>query len=145
MHMRVERKKYIMDKIGFTCSCFDLLHAGHILMLKDSKEQCDKLIVGLQTDPTLDRTEKNKPIQSLEERYIQLEAVKYVDEIIKYETEEELYQLLKVLRPDIRILGSDYGDGRYFTGTELNIPIYFHQRNHNYSSTNLRKKLLENR
>ena len=142
-----KRKKYLGGSmvIGFTCSCFDLLHAGHILMLKDSKEQCDKLIVGLQTDPTLDRTEKNKPIQSLEERYIQLEAVKYVDEIIKYETEEELYQLLKVLRPDIRILGSDYGDGRYFTGTELNIPIYFHQRNHNYSSTNLRKKLLENR
>ena len=126
--------------IGFTCSCFDLLHAGHILMLKDAKEQCDYLIVGLQTDPTLDRPEKNKPIQSLEERKIQLEAVKYVDEVIEYETEEELYQLLKILRPNIRILGSDYEDGRYFTGQELNIPIYFHKRNHNYSSTNLRKK-----
>ena len=132
-------------KIGFTCSCFDLLHAGHILMLKDAKEQSDKLIVGLQTDPTIDRPEKNKPIQSFEERRIQLEAVKYVDEVIEYETEEELYQLLKILRPDIRILGSDYEDDRYYTGMELNIPIYFHKRNHNYSSTNLRKKLLENR
>ena len=130
-------------KIGFTCSCFDLLHAGHILMLKDAKEQCDKLIVGLQTDPTLDRAEKNKPIQTYEERFIQLEAVKYVDDIIKYETEEELYQLLKLMRPNIRILGSDYQDGRYFTGMELNIPIYYHKRNHNYSSTNLRKKISE--
>ena len=110
-------------------------------MLKDAREQCDKLIVGLQTDPTLDRPEKNKPIQSYEERYIQLEAVKYVDDIIKYETEEELYQLLKLMRPNIRILGSDYQDGRYFTGMELNIPIYYHKRNHNYSSTNLRKKI----
>ena len=73
-------------KVGFTCSCFDLLHAGHILMLKDAKEQCDKLIVGLQTDPTLDRPEKNKPIQTLRERKIQLEAVKYVDEIRIYST-----------------------------------------------------------
>ena len=137
--------KFSDKKIGFTCSCFDLLHAGHILMLKDAKEQCDHLIVGLQTDPTIDRPEKNKPIQSFEERKIQLEAVKYVDEIIEYETEEELYQLLKILKPDIRILGSDYEDDRYYTGMELNIPIYFHKRNHNYSSTNLRKKLLENR
>ena len=131
----------IVSTIGFTCSCFDLLHAGHILMLKDAKKQCDKLIVGLQTDPTLDRAEKNKPIQTYEERFIQLEAVKYVDDIIKYETEEELYQLLKLMRPNIRILGSDYQDGRYFTGMELNIPIYYHKRNHNYSSTNLRKKI----
>ena len=128
-------------KIGFTCSCFDLLHAGHILMLKDAKEQCDKLIVGLQTDPTLDRPEKNKPIQSFEERKIQLEAVQYVDEVIKYETENELYELLKVLRPNVRILGSDYEDGRYFTGDDLNIPIYFHKRDHDYSSSNIRKEI----
>ena len=82
-------------KKGFTCSCFDLLHAGHILMLKDAREQCDYLIVGLQTDPTIDRPEKNKPIQSFEERKIQLEAVRYVDEIIVYETEQDLYDLLK--------------------------------------------------
>ena len=126
--------------VGFTCCCFDLLHAGHILMLKDAKSQCDKLIVGLQTDPTLDRPEKNKPIQTLKERKIQLEAVKYVDDIFVYDTEEELYHLLKLINPDIRILGSDYEDGRYYTGQELNIPIYFHKRNHNTSSTNLRKK-----
>jgi len=129
-------------KIGFTCSCFDLLHAGHILMLKDAKEQCDKLIVGLQTDPTLDRPEKNKPIQSFEERKIQLEAVKYVDEILKYNTEKELFEILRMLRPDVRILGSDY-EGKYFTGTELNIPIYYHKRNHNYSSSNLRQEILK--
>ena len=81
--------------------------------------------------------------KSYKERLIQLEAVKYVDEIIKYETEEELYQLLKLLRPDVRILGSDYEDGRYFTGMELNIPIYYHERYHNYSSTNIRKKINE--
>ena len=131
-----------LPKIGFTCSCFDLLHAGHILMLKDAKEQCDKLIVGLQTDPTLDRPEKNKPIQSYEERYIQLEAVKYVDEIIKYETEEELYQLLKVLQPDVRIIGADYKD-KYFTGDDLNISIYYNDRFNNWSTTGLRKKIFE--
>ena len=129
--------------VGFTCSSFDLLHAGHILMLKDAKEQCDYLIVGLQTDPTLDRPEKNKPIQSFEERKIQLEAVKYVDEILKYNTEKELFEILRMLRPDVRILGSDY-EGKYFTGTELNIPIYYHKRNHNYSSSNLRKKIIKN-
>ena len=131
------------NKIGFTCSCFDLLHAGHILMLKDAKAQCDKLIVGLQTDPTIDRPEKNKPIQSYEERYIQLEAVKYVDEIVKYETENELYGIIYDLMPDVRILGSDYKDGRYYTGMELNIPIYYHERNHNYSRSGLRKKIKE--
>ena len=143
MNMRVGRKKYLMVK-GFTCSCFDLLHAGHILMLKDSKEQCDYLIVGLQTDPTLDRPEKNQPIQSFEERYIQLQAVKYIDEIFVYETEEDLYKKILYFNPDVRILGSDYID-KPFTGDDLNIPIYFHNRKHNYSSTNIRKKLLENR
>ena len=129
-------------KVGFTCSCFDLLHAGHILMLKDAKEQCDYLIVGLQTDPTIDRPkEKNKPIQSFEERKIQLEAVKYVDEVMIYKTENELYQLLKLLRPNIRILGSDYEDGRLSTGWELNIPIYYHKRDHDYSTSSLREKI----
>ena len=128
-------------KVGFTCSCFDLLHAGHILMLKDAKAQCDKLIVGLQTDPTIDRPEKNKPIQSYEERYIQLEAVKYVDEIIKYDTEEDLYKKLLDINPDVRILGSDYID-KSFTGDDLDIPIYYHKRKHNYSSTNLRQDIV---
>ena len=131
-------------KIGFTCSCFDLLHAGHILMLKDAKEQCDKLIVGLQTDPSIDRPlTKNKPIQSLRERKIQLEAVRYVDEIFVYETESDLVDLLKLVKPDVRILGSDYKD-KSFTGDDLNIPIYYHERDHDYSSSDLRKKILQN-
>ena len=131
-------------KIGFTCSCFDLLHAGHILMLKDSKEQCDKLIVGLQTDPSIDRPlTKNKPIQSLRERKIQLEAVKYVDDIFVYETESDLIDLLKLVKPNVRILGSDYKD-KSFTGDDLNIPIYYHERDHDYSSSDLRKKILQN-
>ena len=115
--------------IGFTCSCFDLLHAGHILMLKDAKEQCDYLIVGLQTDPTLDRPEKNKPIQSLEERKIQLEAVKYVDEIIHYNTESELLEIVKNFNYDVRVIGSDYKD-RDFTGKSLEKEIYYHERVH---------------
>ena len=110
-------------------------------MLKDAKVQCDKLIVGLQTDPTIDRPEKNKPIQSYEERYIQLEAVKYVDEIIKYDTEEDLYKKLLDINPDVRILGSDY-IGKSFTCDDLDIEIYYHERNHNYSTTNLRKNIV---
>ena len=132
----------IHDTIGFTCSCFDLLHAGHILMLQDAKSRCDKLIVGLQSDPTIDRPEKNKPIQSLEERKIQIEAVKYVREVIVYDTEKDLYELLKNLNPDVRILGSDY-IGKPFTGDDLDIEIYYHERNHNFSSTNLRTKIYE--
>ena len=131
----------IVSTIGFTCSCFDLLHAGHILMLQDAKRQCDKLIVGLQTDPTIDRPEKNKPIQSLEERQIQLEAVRYVDEVFIYDTEEELYKKLLFINPDVRILGSDY-IGKSFTGDDLDIEIHYHERNHNYSTTNLRKNIV---
>ena len=130
-----------MKKIGFTCSTFDLLHAGHILMLKESAEVCDFLIVGLQTDPTIDRPlTKNTPIQTLEERKIQLEAVRYIDDIHVYDTEDSLIELLKLVKPDIRILGSDY-EGKPFTGDFLNIPIYFHERKHDYSTTNLRKMI----
>ena len=132
----------IHDTVGFTCSCFDLLHAGHIIMLQYAKTRCDKLIVGLQTDPTIDRPDiKHKPIQSLEERRIQLEAVKYIDEIFTYNTEEELYKKLLDIKPDVRILGSDY-IGKLFTGDDLDIKIYYHERNHNYSTTNLRKKIV---
>ena len=131
-----------MIKKGFTCSCFDLLHAGHIKMLQDARNQCDYLIVGLQSDPTIDRPDtKNKPIQSLEERQIQLEAVKYVDEVFTYDTEKELYKNLLFIKPDVRILGSDY-IGKSFTGDDLDIKIYYHDRNHNYSTTNLRKKIV---
>ena len=128
-------------KIGFTCSCFDLLHAGHIIMLEDAKKQCDYLIVGLQSDPTIDRPDtKNKPIQTLEERKIQLKAIKYIDEIIIYNSEKELYELLQKLKPNVRILGSDYIN-QSFTGDDLNIKIYYHQRTHNYSSSNLRERI----
>ena len=132
---------FIKSTIGFTCSCFDLLHAGHIIMLQYAKARCDKLIVGLQTDPTIDRPEKNKPIQSLEERRIQLEAVRYVDEVFTYDTEKDLYKKLLDIKPDVRILGSDY-IGKSFTGDDLDIKIYYHDRNHNYSTTNLRKKIV---
>ena len=131
----------IYGTVGFTCSCFDLLHAGHIIMLQYAKARCDKLIVGLQTDPTTDRPEKNKPIQSLDERRIQLEAVKYVDEVFTYDTEEDLYKKLLDINPDVRILGSDY-IGKSFTGDDLDIKIYYHDRNHNYSTTNLREKIV---
>ena len=111
-------------------------------MLKDAKKQCDYLIVGLQTDPTIDRPQtKNKPIQSIEERTIQLKAVKYIDKIITYSTEEELYHLLKEINPDIRILGSDYKN-KSFTGNDLNIKIYYHDRDHNFSTTSIREKII---
>ena len=133
-------------KKGFTCSCFDLMHPGHMKRLQDARDQCDYLIVGLQTDPTIDRPNtKNKPIQTLEERQIMLSAVRFIDEIMIYDTEDNLYKYLKKNKPDIRILGSDY-KGKYFTGIDIhNVDIYFHERDHNYSSTNLRKKLLENK
>ena len=137
------KEKYNGKKIGFTCSCFDLLHAGHMLMLKDAKQQCDILIIGLQTDPTLDRVEKNKPIQQYEERKIVVEGNKYIDEIISYSRESELYEILRILEPNVRILGSDY-IGKSFTGDDLNINIYWHTRDHNWSTSNLRKRIYEN-
>ena len=130
-------------KLGFTCGSFDLLHAGHVLMLREAKSVCDYLIVGLQTDPSIDREGKNKPIQSLEEREIQLSAVKYVDEIIVYDTEEDLYGLLQKVKPDIRILGADH-ENKKFTGHDLKIDVYFNSRNHNWSSSDLRKRIYEN-
>lgn len=130
-------------KIGFTCSCFDLLHAGHVMMLQDAKNQCDHLIVGLQTDPTIDRPdEKNKPIQSFKERKLMIDSIKYVNEVVIYETEKDLYTYLKNNKPDIRILGSDYIN-KDFTGKDLDIPIYYHNRNHNWSTSSLRKKIFE--
>lgn len=129
-------------KTGFTCSAFDLLHPGHMLMLKDCKNVCDYLVVGLQTDPTLDRSNKNKPIQSLEERKIMLEGCKYIDKIWIYNTEDELYQHLINNNYDIRILGSDWKNQPY-TGSDLPIKTYFHNRDHDYSTSNLRKKIFK--
>lgn len=125
---------------GFTCSAFDLLHAGHLLMLKEIRAQCDYLIVGLHSDPSIERKEKNKPVESIEERIIRLEGCKYIDEIIVYDTEKDLYELLKKLKPDIRFLGMDWKE-KHFTGEDLPIKIIFNSRNHNYSTSNLRKRI----
>ena len=131
-------------KIGFTCSAWDFLHAGHILMLKESKTVCDYLIVGLQTDPTIDRPDtKNKPIQSVVERYIQLKAVKYVDEIIPYSTENELKEILLSFPINVRIIGEEYRNSD-FTGKDIcnsrGIDIFFNKREHNFSSSELRSR-----
>ena len=132
-------------KKGFTCSCFDLMHPGHIKMLQDARNQCDYLIVGLQTDPTIDRPNtKNKPIQTLEERQIMVSAVRFIDEIMIYDTEDNLYKYLRDNPPDIRILGSDY-KGKDFTGKDLDIDIYYHKRDHNWSSTELRSRIKKNK
>ena len=131
-----------MNKIGITASTFDLLHAGHILMLKEAKEQCDYLIVALQTDPTIDRPEKNKPVQSVFERFTQLAACKYVDKIIPYETEKDLMNILSSIRIDVRILGEEYRD-KSFTGENLPIEIYFNSRKHDFSSTELRERVIK--
>jgi glycerol-3-phosphate cytidylyltransferase len=131
-------------KVGFTCSAFDLLHAGHIQMLRDAKEQCDYLICGLQVDPSLNRSSKNSPIQSIVERYSQLKAVGYVDEIIPYTTEEDLEDILSMYHIDVRILGQEYRD-LDFTGKDIckkrGIQLYFNERSHRFSSSELRKRV----
>lgn len=141
--MRLDYKE--CGKIGFTCSTFDLLHAGHITMLEEAKHHCDYLIVGLQNDPTHDRPDsKNPPVQSLIERQIQLSAVKFVDEIIVYNTEQDLEDLLLTLPINIRILGEEY-KGSAFTGKDIcthrGIEMYFNKRDHSFSSTSLRKRV----
>lgn len=130
-------------KIGFTCSSFDLLHAGHVLMLEEAKQQCDYLIVGLQTDPTIDRATKNKPVQTIVERYLQLRGSKYVDEVIPYSTEQDLEDILSGMHIDIRILGVEYRD-KDFTGSDIcknrDIEIFFNERDHRFSTSDLRKR-----
>jgi glycerol-3-phosphate cytidylyltransferase len=127
-------------KVGFTCSCFDLFHAGHILMLKEARQHCDYLIVGLQTDPTIDRPQKNKPIQSVFERFVQLEACKYVDEIVVYATEKDLLDILLSYPIDIRIIGDEYQHKDY-TGKDLPIEVYYNTRKHTFSTTELRGRI----
>ena len=133
-------------KVGFTCSAFDMLHSGHIQMLRDAKEQCDYLICGLQTDPSADRPEKNRPIQTVVERYTQLKAVQYVDEIIPYATEEDLKDILSMYHIDVRILGDEYRE-KDFTGKEIckrrDIALYFNKRDHRFSSSELRRRVAE--
>jgi len=130
-------------KIGFTCGAMDLLHAGHILMLQDCKSKCDHLIVGLHTNPQLDRPEKNKPIQSVIERYIQLQGCEYVDQIIPYETEADLIELLRSVPIDVRFVGADWKDLPY-TGHDITkIHVEFNTRDHDYSSSGLRKRIAD--
>jgi glycerol-3-phosphate cytidylyltransferase len=133
-------------KIGFTCSTFDLLHAGHIQMLQEAKEHCDYLICGLQTDPSIDRPTKNKPVQNIVERYTQLKSVKYVDEIIPYSTEADLEDILSMYPINIRVLGVEYKD-KDFTGKSIclrrGIELHFNKRDHRFSSSDLRKRVVE--
>ena len=133
-------------KIGFTCSTFDLLHAGHVQMLREAKEQCDYLICGLQTDPTIDRKEKNAPVQTIVERYTQLNGIKYVDEIIPYSTEQDLDDILSMYDIHIRILGEEYKD-KEFTGRDIckkrDIELFFNKREHRFSSSDLRRRVCE--
>lgn len=132
--------------IGFVASAFDLFHAGHVVMLEEAKRHCDYLIVAIQTDPTLDRDSKNRPVQSIVERQIQVKACKYVDEIVIYSTESELEDLLKTLPINIRILGVEYAD-KEFTGKDIckdrNIEVYFNSRDHTFSSSDLRRRVYE--
>tara|TARA_B110000285_G_C14956958_1_gene529697 strand:- start:240 stop:677 length:438 start_codon:yes stop_codon:yes gene_type:complete len=133
-----------MIKVGFTASTFDLLHAGHVQMLREAKEQCDYLMVGLQMDPSGDRPEKNGPIQTVVERYTQLKALSYVDEIIPYSSEQDLEDILEMYTIHVRILGEEYRD-KDFTGKDIcrkrDIDLYFNRRDHRFSSSDLRKRV----
>ena len=134
-----------MQTVGFTASTFDLLHAGHVAMLREAKDQCDYLICGLQIDPSMDRPDKNSPIQTVVERYSQLSAIKYVDEIVVYATEQDLVDILTMYKIDVRILGVEYKD-KDFTGRDLcdtlNIDLYFNSREHRFSTSDLRKRVV---
>jgi glycerol-3-phosphate cytidylyltransferase len=144
---KIKELKEQGKKIGITFSTFDMLHAGHIAMLSEAKNHCDYLIAGLQTDPTIDRPDtKNRPIQSIVERQIQLSACRYVDEVVVYQTEQDLVDLLLILPLNIRILGVEY-EGKQFTGDDAcwkrGIEIVFNGRDHSFSSTSLRKRVYE--
>ena len=133
-------------KVGITASTFDLLHAGHVEMLREAKDQCDYLICALQIDPHVDRKEKNKPVQTIVERYTQLEAVKFVDEVIPYLHESDLEDILQMRQIDVRILGEEYRD-KDFTGRDIckarDIDLYFNKRDHRFSTSGLRKRVNE--
>jgi glycerol-3-phosphate cytidylyltransferase len=142
---KIKELKQEGKKIGITFSTFDMLHAGHIAMLSEAKNHCDYLICGLQTDPTIDRPDtKNKPIQSIVERQIQLAACRYVDEVVIYQTEQDLIDLLLILPLDVRVLGVEY-EHKEFTGKAecfiRNIELVFNGRDHSFSSSSLRKRV----
>ena len=134
-------------KVGITCSTFDLLHAGHVAMLREAKSACDYLICALQVDPSVDRPEKNKPVQNIVERQAQLAAIKYVDEILVYSTEDELLDILGMYQIHVKIMGEEYMD-KEFTGKDLcrqrDIEFYFNKRDHRFSTSDLRKRVVEN-
>lgn len=141
---KIKELKQEGKKIGITFSTFDMLHAGHIAMLSEAKNHCDYLIAGLQTDPTIDRDTKNKPIQSIVERQIQLAACRYVDEVVVYQTEQDLVDLLLILPLDVRILGVEYEHGDFTGRSECvlrNIELVFNGRDHSFSSSSLRKRV----
>ena len=142
--MQVKKKQNM--KVGITFSTFDLFHAGHVKMLEEAKRQCDYLIVGLQLDPSIDRPEKNKPSQSIIERYIQLKGSKHIDEIVPYVSEQDLEDILHSFKIDVRIIGNEYKDKNY-TGRayceKKGIEIYYNSRDHRFSSSGLRKQVKE--
>lgn len=134
------------NRVGITASTFDLLHAGHVVMLREAKTQCDYLICALQNDPSVDRPEKNAPVQNIVERQAQLAAIKYVDEILVYNTEKELLDILGMYQIDVKIMGEEYRD-QDFTGKDLcrqrDIEFYFNKRDHRFSTSDLRKRVVE--
>jgi glycerol-3-phosphate cytidylyltransferase len=142
----LKRVKQNMYKIGIVFSAFDLLHAGHVSMLREAKEQCNYLIAGLQLNPSLDRPSKNSPVQTIVERYTQLKAVSYVDEIIPYVSEKDLEDILTMYHIDVRILGEEYRE-KDFTGKDIcrkrGIELYFNKRDHRFSSSDLRLRVIE--
>jgi len=132
----------VATKIGFTCGAWDLLHAGHVVMLKQARQNCDHLIVGLQTDPSIDRQEKNQPVQSVYERFVQVSALRDVDEVVPYDTEQSLIDLLESTPIDVRFIGEDYKD-KSFTGDYLPIKIFYTNRKHSFSSSGLRERVTQ--
>ncbi len=126
--------------VGITAGTFDLFHAGHVLMMKEAKTQCDYLIACVLVDPSIERDWKNRPVQSIRERIIQLEGCKYVDEIIVYSTEKELTSILIDTQPDVRIIGEEYKN-KFYTGDSLLFKMYYNKQHHGYSSTELRERI----
>lgn len=133
-------------EVGFTCGAFDLMHAGHVLMFEEAKQQCEYLIVGLQTDPTIDRPSKNKPIESVTERYVKLKAIKWIDEVVPYTTEQDLLLMLQMLPIDVRVVGADY-IGKDFTGKQYcmdeGIHLFYNNRGHNLSTSDIRARVVQ--
>jgi glycerol-3-phosphate cytidylyltransferase len=137
--LKIEEIRKQGNRVGYTCSTFDLLHAGHISMLAEAKSKCDFLIAGILSDPTIDRDDKQSPCQSLFERWVQLDAVSYVDMIIPFSSEQDIIDMILTLNPDIRIVGEEYKDVDH-TGKGL-CPIFYNLRKHSFSSTELKERI----